>query len=118
MPFQPVPLPPTAMQISSEQINKIEYVISHFSFEKIHLAMITLDWVWVSENGELKVPSVAELKAKATYLLMQTLKNNSEEQYTYSSGGITAKRFLKTDESPELFELSFVLTSCDSEFYQ
>lgn len=105
------------MELSTEQIGKIDYVISHFSFEKIHLTMTTLDWVWVSENGELKVPSIAELKAKAAYLLMQTLKDNSEEQCTYSSGGITAKRFFETDASPELFELSFVLTSCDSEFY-
>jgi len=106
------------MQITSEQISKIDYVIANFNFEKVHLTMTTLDWVWNNENNQLKVPSIAELKATASYLLLQTLKNTSKQEYTCSSGGIVATRELETDQTPEIFQLHFILTSCDSEFYQ
>ena len=105
------------MEITVEQIAKMDYVINNFNFEKVHLAMTTLDWVWVDEHNVLKVPSISELKAKASYLLMQTMKNNSEQKYTCASGGIAATRYLKLDELPEMFKLAFILTSNDSEFF-
>jgi hypothetical protein len=112
---------------TQHQLNLIDDVIDEFDFEKVHIAMIALDWKWAipvinfDERIKLEVPTLVRLKEFARYQLIGCIETGY-----YSSGGLTAKYFpVKAEETtecgaikeyaqPEYFVLTFELTSACS----
>jgi hypothetical protein len=100
---------------SAEHIQVIDELIENFNFEKVHLAMTHLNWGWVVPNSpkEIKVPTIARLKAHARHLLYSTL--DCVEGGTMGSGGLEARYWPPSEEDPcPQFRLQFVLTQSDS----
>jgi uncharacterized protein (UPF0128 family) len=91
----------------------IDDVIEKFNFEKVHVVMVALDWVWQTTEGDgLAVPSVARLKARARHLLREAINHKH-----VATGGFVARYFPKVDDEPEQFTLQFILESVDSDCY-
>lgn len=109
---------------TEHQLSLIDYIIDEFDFEKVHKAMIALDWMWAiqtpSQDGPLKlqVPTLTSLKDFARHLLIGSIKTN-----LCFSGGLKAEYFpaepeerieggaFKLYPEPEYFVLTFELTS-------
>jgi hypothetical protein len=88
----------------------IDGIIDTFNFEKVHVAMTVLDWQWASREGRgYAVPTIAELKAKAYYLLQESITETC-----VSSGGFEAKYQPADNSDSEYFELKFILCHEDS----
>jgi hypothetical protein len=113
---------------TEHQLSLIDDIIDEFNFEKVHKAMIALDWKWAipqttDYNGPLKlqVPTLNRLKEFARYQLISSIKTG-----LYSSGGLKAEYFsaiqeevteggaIKQYAEPEYFVLTFELTSACS----
>jgi hypothetical protein len=109
---------------TTHQLSLIDDIIDEFNFEKVHKAMIALDWKWaisiIGDDGSLilQVPTLARLKEFARYQLISSIKSGF-----YSSGGLKAEYFpviqeeateggaIKQYAQPEYFVLTFELTS-------
>ena len=96
--------------------DEIDYILETFNFERVHVAMLTLDWKW---RDPLAVPTIARLKQRAKFLLDSAYK----EQITIATGGLQAVYHppikdsdLLIDSGP-ILSLSFVLTETNSEDY-
>jgi hypothetical protein len=99
--------------ITETQHNKIDYIIDHFNFEKVLLAMTALDWQWQTTEGNgLAIPTLSKLKATAIRLLKESIANKC-----VGTGGFRAEYFASTKDQEEEFVLMFVLTQTDSDFY-
>ena len=112
---------------TKHQLSLIDDVIDEFNFEKVHIAMTTLDWKWaipptsLGDRIKLQVPTLVRLKEAAREQLI-----NSIETGYCSSGGLAAEYFpARTEEitecgaikeyaQPEYFVLTFELTSACS----
>jgi len=109
---------------TEHQLSLIDGIIDEFDFEKVHKAMIALDWKWAiaitGDDGPLKlrVPTLDRLKEFARYLLIGSIKTG-----LCFSGGLKAEYFAAIQEEtteggaikqyaqPEYFVLTFELTS-------
>ena len=91
----------------------IDDVIEKFNFERVHVAMVALDWAWQTTEGNgLVVPSVAKLKAAARDLLRKAINHKY-----IATGGFVARYLPKVDDEPEQFTLQFIVESIDSDGY-
>ena len=101
---------------SAEHIETIDENIEYFNFEKVHSAMTHLNWGWIDPNSpkEMKVPTIARLKAHARHLLYSTL--DCAEGGIVGSGGLEARYWPPSEEKDPYpqFRLQFVLTQTDS----
>jgi hypothetical protein len=100
--------------ITETQHNKIDYIIDHFNFERVLLAMTALDWRWQATEGNgLAIPTLPKLKAVARHLLKESIKNKC-----VGTGGLQAEYFASANnQEEEEFVLMFILTQTNSEFY-
>ena len=96
--------------------DEIDYIIETFNFDRVHVAMLALDWKW---RDPLAVPTIARLKKRAKMLLETAYK----EKATICTGGLQAMYYppikdssLLIDSGP-ILSLSFVLTETNSEDY-
>ena len=96
--------------------DEIDYILDTFNFDRVHVAMTALDWLWTNPK---EVPTIARLKQCAKHLLNTAYK----EQITIYTGGLQAKYHppikdsdLLIDSGP-ILSLSFVLTETNSEDY-
>ena len=96
--------------------NEIDYILETFNFDRVHVAMLALDWKW---RDPLAVPTIARLKQRAKFLLETAYK----EKITMCTGGLQATYHppikdssLLIDSGP-ILSLSFVLTETNSEDY-
>ena len=96
--------------------DEIDYILETFNFERVHVAMLALDWKW---RDRLAVPTIARLKQRAKILLDVAYK----EKITIATGGLQAVYHppikdsdLLIDSGP-ILSLSFVLTETNSEDY-
>ena len=105
--------------------DEIDYILETFNFERVHVAMTALDWLWTNPK---EVPTIARLKQCAKHLLNTAYK----EQITIYTGGLQAKydpaiKDVMKDSELVLIDsfayigpilsLSFVLTETNSEDY-
>lgn len=91
---------PPASAADIQQAMLIETVVKAFNFERLHRAMIAVDWRWQDAG----VPSVADLKETARKLMAQAL----EMKGTARTGGFSAS-FCEADETdPAELNLIFV----------
>jgi hypothetical protein len=82
----------------------IDNILDEFDFEKVHKAMVALDWVWVfAEDG---VPTVGELRKAARLLLREAA---SRDVYYTGSGGF------RVTKNADVLKLEFVLEQWEEE---
>lgn len=88
----------------------IANVLSGFDFDKVHKAMVAVDWKWGKDDGVgLETPTVAGLVKTARWLLELACK----EKATVRTGGFHAWY----DEGTGIeFGLMFVLESNDADY--
>ena len=71
---------------------KIEQIMDNFDFEKVHKAMVALEWEWYFGLDGSRIPSVGALKKRAGELLSNVDDLICEgDTITSSSGGFEAK---------------------------
>jgi hypothetical protein len=83
----------------------IKKILNEFNFEKVHIAMDTLNWYWFDTDG--KAPSIYRLKETAKRLLKDIDCN--KEYHTIASGGFEASYI-----GGEL-SLRFIVSDCGEE---
>ena len=77
----------------------------NFDFEKVHKAMVNLEWVWY-DDGLYKTPSIKDLKRTAKELIKQIKKADVD---VISTGGFEVRK------NKDTITLQFVLASSDVE---
>tara|TARA_R110002167_G_scaffold86698_1_gene234536 strand:+ start:903 stop:1280 length:378 start_codon:yes stop_codon:yes gene_type:complete len=112
-----------------DQINDI---MDRFKFEKVHEAMVALNWVWFNrETNDSAVPEPYELRQRARMLLTQVavVAENSLEigrdEWSVATGGFEAISAKKDNDTgkhetqciikrPIYLHLSFQLDHCSN----
>jgi hypothetical protein len=92
----------------------LENVMDHFDFEKVHDVMVQIDWCWINAgNGELKVPTVLQLKQSARRYLRRAFDGCC----TVGSGGLEAAYHppIDTEDPAGFLTLRFILEEWDTE---
>lgn len=84
------------MKISKQ--DQIDNILDWFNFDKVHRAMLALDWKWHSLPSP-KVPEIAELRQAARKMLFSCSPNSWN-----SCGGLKV-----TNHENGALELSFIL---------
>lgn len=101
--------------VTEEQFQVLlENVMDNFDFEKVHDVMVEMDWRWIPiGSGELKVPTVFQLKNSARRYLRRAF----DGCHTVGSGGLEASYHPPIDdEDPAGFlSLKFILEEWDTE---
>ncbi len=77
----------------------VEDIMENFDFERVHKAMVTLDWLWFIDN-EYRIPTLEEIKTHAGKMMLDALNG-----MPYATGG-----FYCTYKNG-ILELSFELAS-------
>ena len=97
----------------------IEDVLDNFDFQKVHNAMVALNWTWLDKG----VPSVENLREQARDLLRSSAEArlgdysyvNYEVGITSCTGGLEAQSWCDSQKSRIThMELTFVVTHSDS----
>jgi len=65
---------------------KIHALIKDFDFEKVHKAMLAVNWQWKINGDENRVPTVTELQNEAVRLMMDSQKSG----VAHRTGGFRA----------------------------
>lgn len=94
--------------ITQGQMNAIENILDRFNFERVHYCMKALDWKWRQGDGTVSVPTIEELKTKAGYLLVKSIKET-----VIATGGFEATYLKDTEDNIENFSLAFLLSWWD-----
>jgi hypothetical protein len=90
--------------------DSIDHIMDHFDFERVHKAMVALNWKWGCMDSEsLQVPEVADLKQCARRLLREAILR-PEPDWGSGIGGFHVRKF----EGEEL-KLAFVLEEWDAD---
>jgi hypothetical protein len=105
--IDPKPLPKTLEDL-------IQPVLDGFDFETLHEAMTAIRWQWFDGWGPEKVPTVDQLKAKASYLLK--LVANPKAESVTGTGGLYAFRHSGDKPEDSGLELQFIFESNESYF--
>lgn len=113
----------TYKQTTEEQRERMmDIVIDNFNFDKVHRAMTALDWKWVTETGELELPSVDRIRSSARRLLRESYRlqwKYGDDCKTVGSGGLQASYSYADHNGDANFNLAFVLTEENShDYYQ
>ena len=82
----------------------IDKIIENFNFEKVHRAMLVLNWRWARTNG---VPTIGELVLCAQELLQDVSK--MDVGYSIGTGGFRATK-IDDEDGGEGLKLEFILT--------
>jgi hypothetical protein len=90
---------------------KIDEIIKHFNFKKVHKVMKSLKWEYYDEG----IPDINSLKKTARRVLMSVSK--SKLLISAQSGGFKASkiRYKEGNLKPEIiYKLEFIIASYDS----
>ena len=68
---------------------KIDGVMDEFDFERVHRAMMALNWKWFTSYAEDRIPTIAEIRREARRLLKDVILSN-EDYIIHSTGGFKA----------------------------
>ena len=82
---------------------KIDEILDNFDFERVHRAMLGMNWTWQSCDC---VPNIADLRRKARELLKQLIESDYAEMGT---GGI------RVEKRGDFLRLSFVVADWELE---
>jgi hypothetical protein len=94
----------------------IDNIIMYFKWEKVHTAMVALNWTWHDSGGE--VPTTEMLFRCAVDLLHDAYNRAEKEKCDCSSrtGGFHA-RAIVDDETKEIIELRLTFEVCNLGYY-
>jgi hypothetical protein len=104
--------------------DKIDEIMDRFDFDRVHKAMVALNWKWVGA-GTSEVPSKYDLKRQARRLLngaYETMcQEDSDGRGYLATGGFVATFELNKNARPRenmnvTVELRFVVESQDAEY--
>ena len=101
----------TANQIK-HIVDSVDDFLDTYDFAKVQLVMHVLNWRWKMEDGLLEVPSIEQLKSKASHLLLCSYVQKTR----VSSGGFAAEYYEGENGEADIFNLQFVLTEKEFEF--
>lgn len=93
---------------------KIIEVLSNFRFDKVHTAMVAVEWKWTQPDNSMRIPTRDELVTKARELLERVWA----EKGTCRTGGFSAwceNDSNGLDDEFVSFGLSFTLEWSDIE---
>lgn len=98
---------PTELTREETDQQKIDEILDNFDFERVHSAMLALNWRWQST---VTVPNIAHLRKKARELLKDVCKKKYDGscRVEIGTGGLRAER------SGDFLRLSFVVSDWDS----
>lgn len=85
----------------------IEKVLKDFNFERVHKAMVAMNWTWFDTNG---VPSISELVLRAQELLEEVAKK--KVGYTISTVGFIVEK-MHNDKYGNGLSLMFKMAECE-----
>lgn len=71
-----------------ELLTKVNQILEHFDFEKVHTYMEATNWGWATSEG-YKVPSIDQIKDQARRLLIDAVWEE-EHVANISTGGFHA----------------------------
>jgi hypothetical protein len=80
-------------------------ILDNFDFDKVHKAMVALDWGWGSLGDDRRVPEVSELKREARRLLTDIIDTHIETGNKWvgiSTGGFDTELLVCDDGLPDL----------------
>ena len=101
----------------------IDDIIECFDFGKVQTAMVALDWKWYTNNSEISVPTIKELKESAKERLKDAAEARLGEYKSElwgvpiisSTGGFEAQAWCNEDKTKITFlSLKFIVASWDS----
>ena len=88
---------------------KIQDILGHFDFERVHKIMAMLEWKW-ARGGHYDVPTIDELKAQAKELLIEA----ATERTCVSTGGFRAVYEADSPTDKDAYiGLEFVAVECE-----
>ena len=90
---------------------KIAEILEYFDFDKVHQAMVALDWKWTDEYDKKAVPTVDDLREGAVHWMKSALElaGDSKEEHFTGSGG-----FMATADGYGNVKLQFILEEWDT----
>src|SRR4029079_14097645 len=92
----------------------INEVLSIFDFDKVHKAMVAVEWKWYSTNNVYTIPTRDQLVATAKRLLEGVCKENGR---SVSTGGFTAGYVIAECDEKGSLGLVFRLAEIDVDVY-
>lgn len=106
--------------MARNRYDMINEVIANFDFERVHEAMVALNWKWFDLAD---VPSINDLKESAYQRLSDAIKqavdrNNTEHQdigWISNSGGLKATAWRDEDYKLAKIQLEFIVTDWDAD---
>ena len=101
----------------SEAINDI---VEHFNWDRVHKAMVALDWRWASEDvDDYGVPTLGAIFKCAIDLLHRAYDGAEihREDYMAGTGGFRAQAYVDSD-TKEIIELKLAFELCSWEYYE
>ena len=100
---------------------EVDEAIEHFDFSKVYIAMVKLDWKWVSPSSDVPlVPSLENIKARAKELLQEAAESAvlTKSEYVIATGGFRAEaKYYPKEGIKKSFlwvRLAFVLEDWDN----
>ena len=110
-------IPTPNLQPTPEQTAAVLRVMNTFDFEKVHKAMVAVDWKWTTRNPddvhELAIPDIDRIKESAANLMWscyEWLDEKDVDGSRVASGGFTA-----TLDKDGTISLEFILEEAGSE---
>ena len=98
----------------------INEVCSNFDFDKVHKAMLLLDWQWLKSDGSCQVPNQDDLKKCAERLLRLVAKlvASKVSDPSVCCGGLMAEAigYDEASGTAKGYRLSFELAHAIAEF--
>ena len=91
-------------------------IMDSFNFDKVHRAMVALDWQWVDENLTKHVPDITEIRKEARSELDRIINAfGTDHQYCCGgTGGFEVRLFVDDDTKHPELELVF----CVDDWYE
>jgi hypothetical protein len=93
-------------QVSEDKL--IEECMDWFEFERVHKAMVLLDWKWGMDD-EAAVPDLPEIRKAARKFIRAAIEQCTGKKFTVGSGGFEATAYRDPDGVLEGVMLRFVL---------
>ena len=103
----PIPSRPDKEELYDKTtlIEMRDNILDNFDFEKVHTAMVALDWKWSSLGSDGHVPEVYELRREARKLLTDVIYKHIETGDKWvgiSTGGFDTELLVCDDGLPDL----------------
>ncbi len=90
------------------RIKQIEDLLDEFDFDKVKRVMDALEWVYYDTPD--KQVTIGEIRRMARFLLEKAYNANPSLEYSTSSGGFDATRYMYPGDTHKYLTLKFNVT--------